>query len=123
MEAEKRAVGALLLLSRLLRAGLGQAGQAEGGRGPGRGLRPARSHQGRWRGGHRRPGALSVSTRARPPAPLRPGCPPRVRARQPRTVRTWGEPEWRKEYESPLVSQAPGAAGRPPGRSCIPSWQ
>lgn len=75
MEAQKRAVGALLQLSRP-GAVRGQAGPAEGGHCPGR----AGSHQG-GRAWHHRSGALSVRTPQCPEvaAPLphtgRPGRP------------------------------------------------
>lgn len=64
MEAEKRAVGALLKFSRL-RAVLGQVGQEEEGHYPGSGPGPARSHQVSRRAWHYPPGALTLRIRAR----------------------------------------------------------
>lgn len=112
MEVEKLAVGALLLLSRRW-AGPGRPGRGRARLGPRPRPGPARSHQGRRRDGHHRPGALWVCAhaRARTRAPLRPRRPPHARTRCSGHCACRRSPGLEMSASSLLVSQALGPLG------------
>lgn len=110
MEAEKRAVGALLKFSRL-RAVLGQVGQEEEGHYPGSGAGPARSHQVSRRAWHHPPGALTLRIRARHREPAR------LPAKD--CAHLQGAEVQRCVGVAPGLPGS-GTAGSPSGRSCIP---
>lgn len=116
MEVEKRAVGALLLLSRLparpVRPG---GGRAVWGPRPRPGPEPRKPRES-WAPPARRP--LGAHIRASPGAAA-PPPPTACSRRRVRTVRTWSEPECGDECECPPGLPGSWAAGRPPSRS----WQ
>lgn len=110
MEVERRAVGALLPLSRLpamlCRPGGGRAlrGPLPG---PSSGPEPPRPRES---GAPPSTGPLGARTSASPSAAA-PRRPPRARAGPPRIVCIWREPGSEDECESPRVSQVPGRQG------------
>lgn len=104
--------GAAQALAALSRAGPSRpgGGRALPGLQPGPGREPSSQQESLAPPASRPPQAHRRAT------PGADGCPPR-------TVRICREPGSRDVCELPLVFQAPGAAGRPSGRSCRPNWQ